>query len=81
MTSTPSLHVDQELDLSGLTCPMPLLKAKQALNRLASGQVLKVIATDPGSERDFQVFSEQSGIALLQFEKDTGSFRYWLRKP
>lgn len=81
MTSTPSLHVDQELDLSGLTCPMPLLKAKQALNRLASGQVLKVVATDPGSERDFQVFSEQSGIALLQFEMDAGSFRYWLRKP
>ena len=80
MTSPPSISVDQELDLSGLTCPMPLLKAKQALNRLASGQVLKVIATDPGSERDFQVFSEQSGIPLLQFEKDAGSFRYWLRK-
>lgn len=73
--------VDQELDLSGLTCPMPLLKAKQALNRLGSGKVLKVIATDPGSERDFKVFSEQSGIPLLHFEQGDGSYRYWLRKP
>ena len=81
MTSIASVCVDQELDLSGLTCPMPLLKAKQALNRLAPGQVLKVTATDPGSERDFRVFSEQSGIPLLHVEQDAGSFRYWLRKP
>lgn len=81
MTVTPSITVDQELDLSGLTCPMPLLKAKQALNRLAAGQVLKVVATDPGSERDFRVFSQQSGIPLLHVEQDAGSFRYWLRKP
>lgn len=81
MTTDMHARVDQELDLSGLTCPMPLLKAKQALNRLASGQVLKVIATDPGSERDFKVFSEQSGIVLLHAEQDAGSFRYWLRKP
>jgi len=70
-----------ELDLSGLTCPLPLLKAKQALNRLESGGVLKVTATDPGSERDFHVFAQQSGTLLLEFRKEGGAFHYWLQKP
>ncbi len=72
--------VDLELDLSGLTCPLPLLKTKQSLNKLHSGQVVKVIATDPGSERDFQVFAEQSGNQLLEFEKADNRFVYWIRK-
>lgn len=74
-------YADLELDLSGLNCPMPLLKTKQALNRLDSGKVLKVIATDPSSERDFKVFSEQSGIPLLGYLQQEGSFLYWLQKP
>jgi len=73
-------QVDIELDLCGLTCPMPLLKAKQALNKMASGEVVKVIATDPGSERDFQVFAQQSGNRLLAMEKGDGRFFYWLQK-
>lgn len=72
--------VDLELDLSGLTCPLPLLKTKQSLNKMNSGQVVKVIATDPGSERDFQVFAEQSGNLLLEFAKDDNRFVYWIRK-
>ena len=72
--------VDLELDLSGLTCPLPLLKTKQSLNKMHSGQVVKVIATDPGSERDFQVFAEQSGNQLLEFEKADSRFVYWIRK-
>ena len=75
------LHNDLALDLSGLTCPMPLLKTKQALNRMQSGQIVMVTATDPASERDFQSFSQQSGIALLQMEKSGGKFVYWLQKP
>lgn len=75
------LHSDLALDLSGLTCPMPLLKTKQALNRMEAGQVLMVTATDPASERDFQAFSQQSGVPLLQTEKADGKFIYWLRKP
>jgi tRNA 2-thiouridine synthesizing protein A len=75
------LHNDLALDLSGLTCPMPLLKTKQALNRMETGQVLMVTATDPASERDFQAFSQQSGVPLLQAEKSDGKFTYWLRKP
>ena len=72
--------VDVELDLSGLICPLPLLKTKQALNRMVSGQTIKVLATDPGSERDFQVFAEQSGNKLLEIQKLEGKFHYLLQK-
>lgn len=75
-----SHDVAVELDLSGLACPMPLLKAKQALNGMGSGEVLKVIATDPGSVRDFEVFSRQSGNALLESQAADGRFTYLLRK-
>jgi TusA-related sulfurtransferase len=60
---------------------MPLLKTKQALNRLQPGQIVMVTATDPASERDFQAFSQQSGVALLQTEISGGKFVYWLQKP
>lgn len=68
------------LDVKGLKCPMPLLKAKKALNGLASGALLRVIATDPGSERDFETFSAQSGHALLESAREGDSFVYLLRK-
>jgi len=74
------ISVDQELDVSGLQCPMPLLKAKLALNGLASAQVLKVIATDPASERDFQSFVSQSRHQILAFEKSANAFCYWIKK-
>lgn len=75
---TPTVAV--ELDLSGHTCPMPLLKTKQALNKLASGAVVQVIATDPASMRDFKVFAEQSGNVLLQASEEGGSYRYLIQK-
>lgn len=68
------------LDVKGLKCPMPLLKAKKALNELDPGALLRVIATDPGSERDFETFSAQSGHALLTFERREDEFVYLLRK-
>ncbi|CZT27874.1 sulfurtransferase TusA family protein [Pseudomonas cerasi] len=71
---------DAELDASGLNCPLPLLKAKMELNRLASGAVLKVIATDAGSQRDFRTFARLAGHELLYEEVDAGIYRYWLRK-
>lgn len=80
MTAAPDMHIDEELDASGLSCPLPLLKAKVALNGLASGQVLKVTATDAGSQRDFRSFARLSGHALVHEEADAGQFRYWLRK-
>lgn len=71
---------DAELDASGLNCPLPLLKAKLELNRLPSGAVLKVTATDAGSQRDFRAFSRLAGHELLREEEEAGIFRYWLRK-
>ena len=70
----------QELDTRGLNCPLPLLKAKQALNRMASGERLRVRATDPGSQRDFRVFAEQSGHLLLESEIRADEFVYVLQK-
>jgi TusA-related sulfurtransferase len=74
------IQADQELDASGLMCPMPLLKAKLALNALQPQQILKVIATDPGSERDFHVFVQQSRHTILDFSKDDIAYYYWIRK-
>ena len=71
---------DAELDASGLDCPLPLLKAKLELNRLASGAVLKVTATDAGSQRDFRTFARLAGHTLLHEEVEAGIYRYWLRK-
>ncbi|MHA7816261.1 MAG: sulfurtransferase TusA family protein [Pseudohaliea sp.] len=71
---------DSEVDARGLRCPMPLLKAKRALNALAPGQTLAVLATDSGSMRDFAVFCEQSGHELLLGEERDGVYRYLLRK-
>ncbi len=68
------------VDATGLDCPMPLLKAKRALNAMASGQRLRVLATDKGSFRDFQVFAQQSGNLLLSAEEADGIFSYLLEK-
>ncbi|WP_180683725.1 sulfurtransferase TusA family protein [Tepidicella baoligensis] len=62
------MNIDRELDARGLNCPLPILKAKKALADMSSGQVLKVIATDSGSIRDFQAFAKQTGNELLQQE-------------
>ncbi len=80
MSDLSASKVDQRLDACGLTCPLPLLKAKQALNALDTGLVLEVLCTDPGSVRDFEVFSRQSGHELLKSEESGGTFTYWLRK-
>ena len=68
------------VDAKGLTCPMPLLKAKKALNGMQSRQRLLVLATDPGSVRDFEVFSAQSGHRLLQSGEQNGAYSYLLEK-
>ena len=69
-----------EVDARGLECPMPLLKAKRALNGMASGEKLRILATDSGSQRDFRVFAEQSGHSLLASEVDGDVYRYLLQK-
>jgi len=68
------------LDVQGLTCPMPLLKAKKKLNELSAGERLRVLASDPGSVRDFEVFARQSGNQLLESSEQDGVFSYLLQK-
>lgn len=72
--------IDAELDTSGLSCPLPILKAKKALAGLRGGQVLRVIATDPESVRDFETFSGQMGHALLEAWEEAGRFYFLMRK-
>ena len=60
------MDIHKELDARGLTCPLPILKAKKALSDMQSGEVLKVLATDPGSVRDFQAFARQTGNDLVE---------------
>lgn len=63
-----TMHIDKELDARGLNCPLPILKAKKALADMSSGQLLKVIATDAGANRDFQAFAKQTGNTLISQE-------------
>ena len=74
------INADIEIDLSGLQCPMPLLKAKLALNSMDSAQVLKVVASDPSSEKDFYMFVNQTDHQILDFQKDDSAYFYWIKK-
>ena len=70
----------KEIDTRGLNCPLPILKAKKALSELRSGDVLKVLATDPGSVRDFQAFARQTGNELVEQSNADGDFVHYLRR-
>lgn len=74
-----SIAFDLEVDVSGLNCPLPILRAKKALAGLVSGQVVKVISTDPGSQRDFQQFARQTGHELLGVEASGRSWTFFVR--
>ena len=71
---------DKELDASGLNCPLPILRAKKALAELESGKVLRVIATDPGSVKDFEAFAKQTGNELLDSSEEGGQYFFLLKK-
>jgi tRNA 2-thiouridine synthesizing protein A len=71
---------DQELDASGLNCPLPILRAKKSLSSLESGQVLRIVATDPGSVKDFEAFAKQTGNELLESTEDGGKFQFLVKK-
>ena len=71
---------DQELDASGLNCPLPILRAKKALAEMESQQVLRILATDPGSMRDFQAFARQTGNELLGQETAGKEFIHYLKR-
>lgn len=74
------MNVDTELDARGLNCPLPILRAKKALSGLASRQVLKVMATDPGAVKDFAAFAKQTGNELLSSTEAGGEYVFLLRK-
>ena len=74
------MDFDKELDARGLSCPLPILKTKKSLNELTSGQVLKIVATDPGSVKDFDAFANQTGHALLSSTVEDKNFIFFMKK-
>ena len=74
------MDAQKEIDTRGLNCPLPILKAKKALADMLSGEVLKVVATDPGSVRDFQAFARQTGNALIEQTSGETEFVHYLRR-
>ncbi len=72
--------VAEELDARGLNCPLPILKAKKAINKINSGEVLKIIATDPGSVKDFEAFTKQTGHDLIETGEEGGEFTFLIKK-
>jgi tRNA 2-thiouridine synthesizing protein A len=74
------MEFDKELDARGLSCPLPILKTKKSLNELASGQVLKIVATDPGSVKDMQAFANQTGHVLISSAEADNTFTFLMRK-
>ena len=73
-------HHDRELNARGLNCPLPILRTKKALNEMQTGNVLRVLATDPASVKDFQAFSRQTGNALVEQSEADGVFRFYLQR-
>jgi TusA-related sulfurtransferase len=74
------MEAHKELDTRGLNCPLPILKAKKALADMHSGDILKVVATDPGSVRDFQAFARQTGNELVEQQSQADEFIHYLRR-
>lgn len=73
-------NFDQELDASGLNCPLPILRAKKTLGGMSSNQVLRIVATDPGSVKDFEAFAKQTGNTLLSSGEEGGKFVFLIKK-
>lgn len=74
------MNVDKEVDARGLNCPLPILRSKQALQAMRAGQTLKIIATDPGSVKDFQAFARQTGNDLLESVEASGEYTFYIRR-
>ena len=74
------MNFDHDLDVRGLNCPLPILRAKKALTTMQSGQVLRIVATDPGSVKDFQAFSKQTGNELLSHAAAAKEFTFFMKR-
>ena len=74
------MDFNRDMDVRGLNCPLPILRAKKALNEMKSGEVLRIVATDPGSQKDFQAFARQTGHELLSSTQQGQEFTYLLKR-
>ena len=74
------MNFDKVLDASGLNCPLPILRSKKSLNDMTSGQVLKIVSTDPGSVKDMQSFCKQTGNDLLSSIEEDKSYVFYVKK-
>jgi tRNA 2-thiouridine synthesizing protein A len=74
------MNTDVDVDARGLNCPLPILRARKALNAMQSGQTLRIVATDPGSAQDFKLFAQQTGHVLLDLSETGGEYTILLRK-
>jgi len=74
------MEFQKELDARGLNCPLPILKAKKALAEMVTGEILRVLATDPGSVRDFQAFAKQTGNDLLSHSEENKEFTFYMKR-
>jgi tRNA 2-thiouridine synthesizing protein A len=77
---TSGNHVDEVLDARGLFCPMPIIKINQTIKKMTPGQIVKVLATDPGSKKDFESWCTKTGNKLLHFSEENGVFTYLVQK-
>jgi tRNA 2-thiouridine synthesizing protein A len=75
-----TMEFQKDLDARGLNCPLPILKAKKALAEMETGEVLRIVATDSGSVRDFQAFAKQTGNALLAHSLNNGEYTFFMRR-
>jgi tRNA 2-thiouridine synthesizing protein A len=72
--------IDQVLDTKGLNCPLPILKVRKAIEKMQSGQVLQVLATDPGAKADFEAFCRQTGHELMESSSDDGVYTFLIKR-
>jgi len=72
--------VDQTLDCKGLLCPLPVIRTKQAIDKMSVGQVLEMLSTDPGSVADMQAWSKRTGHELLEHRQEAGVYQFYIRK-
>ncbi len=75
-----NIQVDETLDARGLFCPMPIIKINQVIKKMQKNQVVKVLATDPGSKKDFEAWCNKTGNKLLEFHEENGIFTYIIQK-
>lgn len=74
------MEIDRDLDVKGLNCPLPILRTKKALSEMEPGQVLRVLATDPGSLKDFTAFAKQTGNELVGQREENRVFEFYLKR-